>query len=79
VRWLDQVNEIELIYHVAPSRGAPAERRVHAFDMRWYLPAELEHLLARAGFAVEATWGDFGRGALTDASPEIVVRARREG
>jgi SAM-dependent methyltransferase len=75
VRWLDQVNEIELIYYVAPARGAPAERYVQAFDMRWYLRAELIHLLARGGLRVEATYGDFARGPLVDGAPEIIVSA----
>jgi SAM-dependent methyltransferase len=77
VRWVDQVSEIELIYYVAPRRGANPERFVQAFDMRWYLAAELEHLLARAGFRVREMYGDFGRGALVDGSPDIVTIAER--
>jgi SAM-dependent methyltransferase len=77
VRWLDQVSEIELAYYVAPERGAPAERHVQAFEMRWYLRAELTHLLARAGYTVESMYGGFDRAPLVDRSPEIVVRARR--
>jgi SAM-dependent methyltransferase len=77
VRWLDQVSEIELIYYVAPRRGAKPERYVQAFDMRWYLAAELQHLLARTGFIVRAIYGDFGRGPLVDGSPEIIVISER--
>ena len=77
VRWVEQISEIELIYYVSPTPGAQADRHVHAFDMRWYLRAELEHLLARAGFRVEAIYGDFARGALSDDSPELVVCARQ--
>jgi len=77
VRWVEQISEIELIYYVSPAPGAPANRHVHAFDMRWYLRAELDHLLTRAGFRVEAIYGDFARGALSDDSPELVVCARR--
>jgi SAM-dependent methyltransferase len=78
-RWLDQVNETELIYYVADRPGAPETRYVQAFDMRWYLRAELEHLLARAGFRVEAMYGDFDRSPLGDGSPEMVVCASRRG
>jgi len=39
---------------------------------------EVEHLLARAGFVVEALYGDFFRGALADESSEMVWVARRE-
>lgn len=77
VRWIDQVSEIELIYYVAARPSSPPERFVQAFDMRWYLRAELEHLLARAGFRLRATYGDFARGPLVDGSPEQVVWAER--
>ena len=76
VRWTEQVSETELIYYV----GAPGEtprRTVQAFDMRWYVPAELVHLLARTGFAVREILGDFDRSPLTDGSPEMIVRAER--
>jgi len=77
VRWTEQVSEVELIYYVAPAAGAPSARFVQAFDMRWYVPAELTHLLARAGFRVRDLYGDFDRSPLRDGSPEIVVRAER--
>jgi SAM-dependent methyltransferase len=75
VRWVDQVTETELIYYVSARPGAPPERFVQAFEMRWYLQAELQHLLARAGFRVRAVYGDFARGPLADGSPEQVVCA----
>jgi len=77
VRWVDQVSEVELLYDLAPGPGQPFTRHVQAFDMRWYLPAELTHLLVRAGFRVTAIHGDMQGGALTDASPELVVFAER--
>ena len=77
VRWLEQVSDTELIYFVAPHDGGPEQRYVQAFGMRWYLRAELEHLLARAGFQIDATYGDFDRSPLTEASPEMVVSASR--
>jgi hypothetical protein len=33
---------------------------------------EIEHLLRRAGFQVEALFGDFYRGELTDTSSEMI-------
>jgi SAM-dependent methyltransferase len=77
VRWLDQVNETELVYYISPAPGAPATRYVQGFGMRWYLREELMHLLARGGFRVEALYGDFDRTPLMDGSPEIVVSATR--
>jgi hypothetical protein len=75
---VDQVSEMELIYHLAPSPGAPAQRHVQAFDMRWYVRAELVHLLARGGFRVTSIAGDFDGSPLADGSPEMVVCAERD-
>ena len=75
VRTVDQISEIELIYYVSGKPGASVERFVDAFEMRWYLRAELEHLLARAGFRIVAMYGDFARSPLTNGSPEQVVCA----
>ena len=71
VRWVDQVSESELIYYV------DGKRYVQAFEMRWYLAAELRNLLARAGFRVREMYGDFARGAVIDGCPELVVVAER--
>lgn len=76
VHWSAQLSDSELIYYVGSGLGAP-QRYVQAFQMRWYLRAELEHLLARAGFRVRAMYGDFGRGPLVDGAPEQVVVAER--
>ena len=72
VRWLDQVSEAELVYYV------DGTRYVQAFEMRWYLVAELRNLLARAGFRVREMYGDFARGPLVDGCPELVVVATAE-
>jgi len=69
VRWIDQVSEAELVYYV------DGKRYVQAFEMRWYLAAELRHLLARAGFRVREMYGDFARGPVVDGCPEIIVTA----
>jgi len=76
VHRIDQVNEVELIYNLTFPDGT-TERRVHAFGMRWYLRAEIEHLVARAGFALDEVYGNFDRSPLTDASPEMIVEASR--
>jgi SAM-dependent methyltransferase len=75
VHRLDQVNDVELIYDLTSPEGK-SERRVHAFSMRWYMRAEIEHLVARAGFELDTIYGNFDRSPLTDASPEMVVVAR---
>ena len=77
VRWIDQVSEVELIYYISTEPGGKAERHVQAFDMRWFLRAELVHLLARAGFEVRSIYGDFDRSPLKETSPELIVCAER--
>jgi SAM-dependent methyltransferase len=46
------------------------------FRMCWFFRWELEHLLARAGFAVEAVYGGFDRTPFANDAREIVVVAR---
>jgi len=75
VRWADQVSEVEITYYVTEQSGEKAERFVQAFDMRWYLKAELVHLLARAGFRVQSIYGDLDRSPFTDKSPDIIIVA----
>ena len=41
-------------------------------------PFEMEHLLARAGLAVTALYGDFSGQAFRDSSSETIWVARRE-
>lgn len=72
--WVEQINDVELIYYITHMSG-DVERRVHELRMRWYTRAELEHLLARAGFRIETMYGDFDRGLLSDHSPEMIVVA----
>lgn len=78
VRRVDQVSEIELTYYIVRDGGEDARLFVHSFDMRWYLRAELIHLVERGGFGVSAIYGDFDRSPLTDDSPEIIIVAERD-
>ena len=75
VRWVEQTSEIEIAYYLRD--GDAVSRIAQAFEMRWYLPAELEHLLARAGFVIEGIYGDFDGSELQDGSREIVVVAQK--
>jgi|SRR5579883_1684838 len=55
-----QTGSHELIYDVTHPDGR-TERLVHAFPLRYLFRYEAEHLLARAGFAVEHLYSDFTR------------------
>jgi SAM-dependent methyltransferase len=72
--WVEQINDVELIYYITHVSG-DVERRVHEIRMRWFTRAELQHLLARAGFQLEAVYGDFDRAPLVDRSPEMIIVA----
>jgi hypothetical protein len=71
----DQVNDVEMIYRVTHADGRE-ERLAMAFPFRYFFRYEVEHLLARCGFQVEETFGDFDRLTLQDRSPEMIFVAR---
>ena len=57
--------------------GAVISRIYRDLKLRYIHRFEMEHLLARAGFQVEALYGDFFGGAFEDSSSEMVWVARR--
>ena len=73
VHWVEQVSDLELIYYVRT--GDRTERIVQEFQMRFFTPSEIRHLVARAGFQLDALHGGFDRRPLDDEAPEIVVVA----
>jgi SAM-dependent methyltransferase len=59
-------------------RGKRRVSRDHApMRWRWFHRFEFEHLLARAGLAVRAVYGDFDGGSLGPASEELLFVATR--
>ena len=73
----NQVNDIELLYDVTHPDGRE-ERLVHAFRMRYLFRFEAEHLLARAGFAIEHLYAGYDRSAYGSTYPgELVFVARK--
>lgn len=73
-----QVNDIELIYYVTSPDGR-TERIVHAFAMRYFFRFELEHLLARAGFVVEALFGNYDKTPFGAANSSDLIFIARKG
>jgi len=57
--------------------GAVVSRVYRNLRLRYIFRYEMEHLWARAGFEVEALYGDFFGGPFEDTSPEMVWVARR--
>ena len=74
---VNQVIHVEFIYYVTHPDGRE-ERLVDPFPLRYFFRYELEHLLVRAGFRVEAVYGDFDRRPVgAEAANELVFVARR--
>ncbi len=69
-----QRNDVEMIFRVTHADGRQ-ERLVMAWTLRYFFRYEVEHLLARCGFHVEAVYGDFDRSGLGDISPEMIFVA----
>jgi SAM-dependent methyltransferase len=73
-----QVRVIRSAYELVSPDGSVTKRLVE-WPYRWTYRFEAEHLLERAGFAVEALYGGYGREPFTSASPTMVMIARRLG
>lgn len=75
---VNQINRGELVYHVTHPDGR-TERLAQPFRMRCLFRFEVEHLLARAGFAVEHVFADFDRSPYGSQYPgELIFIARRQ-
>jgi SAM-dependent methyltransferase len=72
-----QLQDVEIIYYVTHPDGRE-ERLVHMFPMRYTFRYEAEHLLARAGFEIEALYAGFDRSPYGSQYPgELIFVARR--
>lgn len=70
-----QRQTVEFIYDELLADGRVV-RHALPFVMRWLYRFEAEHLLARAGFAVEAIYGDYDLEPYESDSPQLVIIAR---
>jgi len=75
-RLADQIVESAFIDEEVGEDGTALSRAYRDLVLRIIYRFEMEHLLARAGFEIEALYGDCERSELTDASPELVFVAR---
>lgn len=69
-----QRNDVEMIFQVKHGDGRQ-ERLVMAWTLRYFFRYEVEHLLVRCGFHLEAVYGNFDGSALSDGSPEMIFVA----
>jgi SAM-dependent methyltransferase len=70
-----QRNDVEMIFRVAHPDGKQ-EELVMAWTLRYFFRYEVEHLLARCGFHLEAVYGNFDSSPLSDGSPEMIFVAK---
>jgi SAM-dependent methyltransferase len=69
-----QRNDVEMIFRVTHP-GGKLERLVMAWTLRYFFRFEVEHLLGRCGFRLQALYGDFDGSLLEDTSPEMIFVA----
>jgi SAM-dependent methyltransferase len=77
VREIDPARQLQRLTALYDVRGADGilRRWVHRLDLRYYHRYELELLLARGGFAVEALHGGYALDDLTAESPRLIAVA----
>jgi SAM-dependent methyltransferase len=74
---LGQIVDVELAHHVTHPDGRE-EDLVERLQLRYFFRFEIEHLLARAGFAIEQVYGDYDRSPLGSKYPgELIFVARK--
>ncbi|GAA2052793.1 class I SAM-dependent methyltransferase [Catenulispora yoronensis] len=79
IRGWHQVERVEgalVTFTETAARPDGTPLRVSRTTLRFHTPETLNPLLAAAGFTVEAQFGDWDRGPLTDRSREIATIAR---
>jgi SAM-dependent methyltransferase len=69
-----QCHEYELTYEVTEAGGA-VTRLQETFPLRYIFRYELEHLLVRAGFRLEALYGDHDAAPFAGGSPALIAVA----
>ncbi|MFQ3631684.1 class I SAM-dependent methyltransferase [Roseiflexus sp.] len=73
-----QMNTVTFVYDELDGNGR-VHRTVHTMMLRWFYRYELEHLLERAGFAVEAVYGSYDLDPFESDSAIMLAVARRKG
>ncbi|HXZ19477.1 MAG TPA: class I SAM-dependent methyltransferase [Candidatus Acidoferrales bacterium] len=69
-----QINDVEFCWYITHTNGRREEVRWRT-ALRYSYRFELEHLLARAGFAVVSLYGDINRAPYGDDSPDMIFVA----
>ncbi len=78
VDYTRQIIHDDLFFNVRYPDGRQ-ERLVYPEPLRFFFRFEVEHLLARAGFEVEAVYADFDKTPFGDAPPGEMIPVARKG
>jgi len=73
-----QIRVIRSAYEAIDERGQVVAKRFVEWSYRWIHRFEAEHLLARAGFELQAVYGGYQREPFTSDSPTMLMLARRQ-
>jgi len=74
----EQVIDVSHVYDEVAPDGA-TRRTLAAYRLRYLWRFEAQHLLERAGFALEALYGDWSLAPFRHDSPRMIFVARRAG
>ena len=72
-----QIVDLTYVYERQAGGGAPAERAFDRLRVRYFTRWEFEHLLARAGYEVEALYGGWDGGPPTPEGEDMIWIARK--
>lgn len=72
-----QVRTIRSVYEAIDEHGAVVTKRFVEWPYRWTYRFEAEHLLERAGFAIEDLFGGYAHEPFTSSSDAMVFLARK--
>jgi hypothetical protein len=74
--YFNQITHNESTYYVTHPDGRE-ERLVHGFPLRYLFKFEVEHLLARCNFSVEAVYADYDKSPYGSKYPgELIILAK---
>jgi hypothetical protein len=72
-----QIRITRSVYEVIDRHGSVIEKRFVEWPYRWTYRFEAEHLLERAGFAIENVYGGYSREPFTSESASMIFLARK--
>ncbi len=73
---VEQLLDLTFLYE-RETGGDGVEREFEPLKLRYFHRFEIEHLLARAGYEIEALYGDWDRGPFVENGQEMIWVARR--